>query len=30
MLSYEQALDKLLTAARPVEEIRLQPLTALA
>lgn len=30
MLSFEQALDKLLTAAQPVEETRLLPLTALA
>ncbi|MGB2902811.1 MAG: gephyrin-like molybdotransferase Glp [Candidatus Dechloromonas phosphoritropha] len=30
MLSYEQALEKLLAAAQPVEEIRSQPLTATA
>jgi len=30
MLSFEQALEKLLAAARPVEEIRPQPLTAAA
>ena len=30
MLSFEQALEKLLAAARPVEEIRAQPLTAAA
>jgi len=30
MLSFEQALEKLLAAARPVEEIRSQPLTAAA
>jgi len=30
MLSFDQALEKLLAAARPVEEVRLQPLTAAA
>jgi molybdopterin molybdotransferase len=30
MLSFEQALEKLLTAAQPVEEIRSMPLTAAA
>jgi len=30
MLSFEQALEKLLAAAKPVEEVRAQPLTAVA
>ena len=30
MLTFEQALEKLLAAATPVEEIRMQPLTAVA
>lgn len=30
MLSFEQALEKLLAAAKPVEEVRAQPLTAAA